>query len=102
MVLVEGYYLLCYFATMNNMKIEKFGKIRENVGYGPFLQIGHKCPSLGESRRPVSFHWGDTAAMEWKALVLSVASAFEDIVDLKSDAPIPDRSVLWIVLGKWG
>ena len=79
---------------------------------------------LGESRRPVSFRRGDTAATERKALVLSVASAFEDVfdaeppspsnlllqlkseewggefVDLKSDEPIPDRSVLRIVLGK--
>ena len=91
MVLVEGYYL-CYFATIN-MKIEKFGKIRENVGYGPFLRIGHKCPSLGESRRPVSFHWGDTAAMEWKALVLSVASAFEDIFD--AEPPSPSNLFNW-------
>ena len=81
---------------------------------------------LGESRRAVCFRRSETAAAERKAFVASVASAFEDIfggdeelpssssllvqvkseewggefVDLMSDASIPDRSILRVVVGK--
>ena len=78
---------------------------------------------LGESRRAVCFRRFETAVAERRSFVISVASVFEDVfggdeelplllvqvkseewggefVDLKSDATIPDRSVLRVVVGK--
>ena len=78
---------------------------------------------LGESRRAVCFRRFETAVAERRSFVRSVASVFEDVfggdeelpsllvqvkseewggefVDLKSDATIPDRSVLRVVVEK--